>query len=444
MLSFNSIQVVEKEFSKLTTPQHKYLKRHGLLNSGYESPENIIIESAKGPYMFDVLGNRYVDLGMGAGSMILGHGYGPIVKELQMQAEKGALFIQPAQSAFEMKDKMLSHLPSKFGGVVFCNSGSEATMRAIRMARAYSGKQCIALFSGSWHGGYEAVLATDNYDSPALKPKPKPASSGLPDHAMDDVLMLPYNKQEAIDLIRYHADQLALLIVEPLQGSNPRSDIETFLRAISSVCKDEGIILAFDEVITGYRMSLGGAIKAFGITPDIVTFGKIIGGGLPVGALAFTEDISTRVFRSNTDPFFTGGTFSANPLAMSVGLRVIECLEAQNYQEINDKAIELRRACNAFFLKHAIPMQLIGNRSISRLIFTDKEVANRRERDVHEISNHGQQVFRKILMLNGVFSPSNGIIFMSFAHNINDVEEIISAITVSAKSLYEMNYFSRK
>jgi glutamate-1-semialdehyde 2,1-aminomutase len=444
MILFESIQQVDKEFSKLTAPQHEHLNRRGLLNAGYESPENIIIKSAQGPYMFDVSGNRYIDLGMGAGSMILGHAYGPIVENLQIQAAKGALFIQPAQSAFEMKDKMLNHLPSKFDGVVFCNSGSEATMRAIRMARAYSGKQCIALFSGSWHGGHESVLAIDNYDSPALKPKPKPASSGLPDHAMDDLLMLPYNKHEAIDLIRSHADKLALLIVEPLQGSNPRSDIETFLHAISVVCQEEGIILAFDEVITGYRISLGGAIETFGITPDIVTFGKIIGGGLPIGAIAFTEDISTRIFRSNIDPFFTGGTFSANPLAMSVGLKVIECLETQNYQEINDKALELRRACNSFFLKHAIPMQIIGNRSISRIIFTNKEVGNRRERDLHEISHQGQQVFRKILMLNGIFSPSNGIIFMSFSHNIDDVEEIITAITVSAKSLYEMNYFNEK
>ena len=442
MRSFKSIQEVEKEFSKLTKPQHKYLKRRGLLNTGYESPENIVIESAQGSYMFDVSGNRYVDLGMGAGSMILGHGYEPIVESIQMQAAKGTLFIQPAQSAFEMKDKMLSHLPPKFGGVVFCNSGSEATMRAIRIARAYSGKQSIALFSGSWHGGHEAVLATDNYDSPPLKPKPKPASSGLPDHAMDDLLMLPYNKQEAIDLIREHADQLALLIVEPLQGSNPRSDIETFLHAISAVCQDEGIILVFDELITGYRLSLGGAMDTFGITPDIVTFGKIIGGGLPIGAIAFTEDISTRIFRSNTAPLFTGGTFSANPLAMSVGSKVIECLETQNYQEINDKAFELRRACNSYFLEHGLPMQIIGNRSISRLIFTNKEVANRRERDLHEISYQGQQVFRKMLMLNGIFSPSNGILFMSFSHNINDVEEIISGIKVSAKSLYEMNYFS--
>ena len=444
MLPFESIQQVEKEFFKLTAPQHKNLNRRGLLNTGYENPENIIIKSAQGPYMFDVLGNRYIDLGMGAGSMIMGHGYGPIVENIQMQAAKGSIFIQPAQSAFEMKDKILSHLPAKFSGVIFCNSGSEATMRAIRMARAYSGKQGIALFSGSWHGGHEAVLASDNYDSPALKPEPKAVSSGLPDHAMDDLLMLPYNKQEAIGLIRSHADQLALLIIEPLQGSNPRSDIKPFLRSIQAVCQDEGIILAFDEVITGYRMALGGAIEAFGIVPDIVTYGKIIGGGLPIGAVAFTENIGTRIFRSNSKPFFTGGTFSANPLAMSVGLKVIECLEMQNYQKINDKAIKLRRACNSFFKEHAIPMQMIGNRSISRLIFTNKEIANRRERDLYEISYPGQQVFTKMLKLNGIFHQSHGIICISFSHDASDIEEIIAAITISAKSLYHMNYFSGK
>ena len=444
MLSFESTQQVEKEFSKLTVPQHKHLNRQGLFNGGYESSENIIIVSAQGPYMFDILGNRYIDLGMGAGSMIMGHAYDPIVKSLQIQAAKGSVFIQPAQSAFEMKDKMLSHLPIEFGGVIFCNSGSEATMRAIRMARAYSGKQGIALFSGSWHGSHDAVLATDNYDSPALKPKSKVISSGLPDHALNDLLMLPYNKQEAIDLIRSHADQLALLIVEPLQGSNPRSDIQSFLQAIEAVCKDEGIILVFDEVITGYRMALGGAIEAFGITPDIVTFGKIIGGGLPIGAVAFTKNISTRIFRSNSNPFFTGGTFSANPLAMSVGVKVLKCLEIQNYQEINDKAAKLRQACNSFFFHHAIPMQMIGNKSISRLIFTNKEIANRRERDLYEIPYQGQQIFSKMLMLNGIFHPSNGIIFISFAHNLINVEEIIMAITTSAKSLYRMGYFKDK
>ena len=441
MRSFENVQQVEKEFSKLTTPQHENVNRRGLFNGGYESPDNIIIGSAQGPYMFDVSGNRYIDLGMGAGSMILGHAYGPVVEKYQAQAAKGSIFIQPAQSAFEMKDKMLSHLPDEFGGVVFCNSGSEATMRAIRMARAYSGKQRIALFSGSWHGGHEAVLATDDYESPALQPKPKAASSGLPDHAMDDLLMLPYNNSEAFDLIRSQAGELALVIIEPLQGSNPRSDIEPFLIALKDVCREEGILLAFDEVITGYRLAMGGAVEAFGVTPDIATFGKIIGGGLPVGAVVFTDEIATRIFRSNSEPFFTGGTFSANPLAMSVGLEVIDCLERQNYQEINDKAAALRRGCNSFFSDHAIPMQMIGNRSMSRLIFTDRNVANRRQRDHYEIPYRDQQVFRKILNLNGVFHPSNGILFMSFAHEDGDVSDLVSAITVSAMSLLQMGCF---
>ena len=163
-------------------------------------------------------------------------------------------------------------------------------------------------------------------------------------------------------------------MIEPVQGSNPRSDIECFLRELTQVCFENEVLLAFDESITGYRLGLGGAVEYFGLGPDIITYGKILGGGLPIGAVVFTEKIASRVFNETGTPFFTGGTFSANPMTMEAGIEVLRCLKNADYQQINDLSERLRNSCNSYFEKNEVPIRIFGCASISRIIFTDKKI----------------------------------------------------------------------
>ena len=440
-MTYSKEETVSKKFRELTEPQHLGLGVGKLLNGGYENRDTVIIESANGPYLNDVMGNRYIDIGMGAGSMILGHAHQPIVEKVAAQAAKGSNFGQPAKHAYVLKEKILENMPTQYTGVVFCNSGSEATMRAIRLARAFSKKNGIAIFSGGWHGSHDAVLVGDDYESPEYNPAPKSMSTGTPGYLFDDVLMLPYNKPEAFELIRKEAHRLALIMIEPIQGSNPRSDIAPFLKELNETCVENGVLLAFDEIITGYRLSLGGAIEYFGIAPDIITYGKILGGGLPVGAVVLSKTIASRVFGKTSEPFFTGGTFSANPLTMEAGVEVLRCLKTSEYQYINSLSEFMRNSCNNYFQEKKMPIRIIGCNSISRIIFTDKKIDNRRARDRYELPSRTQALFRKLMILNGVLHPSNGLIFLSFAHSDAHVEKIIASIQNAANTMHNIGCF---
>ena len=427
-MTYQTIEEIDKKFRELTEPQHQEFGLGRLLNSRYEDLDPVIIESASGPYLHDIMGHRYIDIGMGSGSLILGHAHQPVVDKVVAQAAKGSLFVQPARPAYLLKQKILEHMPEQYSGVIFCNSGSEATMRAIRLARAFSNRSRIGVFSGGWHGSHDAVLAGDDYDSPETSPSPKPLSSGIPTHLLNDILMLPYNKTEAFDLIRREARSLALVMIEPIQGSNPRSDIGPFLAELVRVCGKNDVLVAFDESITGYRLGIGGGIEYFGLAPDIVTYGKILGGGLPIGAVVCSKTVASHVFDTSSEPFFTGGTFSANPMTMQAGIEVLHCLNGLDYKYINDLSGDMRQTCDSYFVEKGLPIRMAGCTSVSRLIFTDKPVKNKRARDRHELPESTQSIFRKLMILHGVFYPSNGIIFLSFAHKEDHVTDIVSAI----------------
>jgi len=325
--------------------------------------------------------------------------------------------------------------------VIFSSSGSEATLRAIRLVRASSGRNGIAVFSGGWHGSHDTVLVADDYDTPENCPKSKPMSTGIPKLLHDDVLMLPYNNKKAFDLIRLYAHRLALVIIEPVQGSNPRSDIQPFLKGLSEVCMENRVLLALDEIITGYRLGLGGAVGFFNISPDIITYGKILGGGLPIGAVVLSDEVASSVFTKGAATFFTGGTFSANPLSMEAGVETLQRLKTCDYEYINVLAEQMRKRCNDFFTEGNYPLQMIGCNSISRIIFTEKMIFNRRTRDQNELPASTQELFRKLMVLNGVLHPSNGIIFLSFAHKKSHVKKIIKSIKDVVRTMEKIGCF---
>jgi glutamate-1-semialdehyde 2,1-aminomutase len=416
-------------------------KRFTLLNAGYE--KNILhINKAYRCFIEDCSGNVYIDTALGAGTHILGHANPILTEEIIRQSKEGTLYILPNKYAYEA-GKLLSEIIPHFHSFVFCNSGSEATMRAARLARAYTEKKKIAMFGGGWHGGNDLMLYEDDYDSDEKRPLAMFKSGGLPKDLLDLVLFLPYNSDDALDLIEQHKDELAMVIIEPSQGSNPRDDVGDFLHQLREITSKCDILLCFDEIITGFRVALGGCQEYYGVEADIVTYGKTLGGGLPVGMVSGNEEVMNAMYGNDQrNAVFMGGTFSANPLVMCLTKCILEYLKKNEdtvYPYLNQNGKYIRDTVNEFCLTNDVPVRMIGIGSMSRMIFTGRPITSRRERDKYEIGDAIQKLFYLYLLLEkGVHISSNGVIFISTEHYEEHIEEIIQCLT------HSLEYFSKE
>ena len=406
-------------------------------NEEYDkSLSNFYIKHSHQYFIEDYSGNKYIDTSLGAGTHIFGHGF--INEVIGDQLKNGTLFTVPCAYPYEVAgaiNRMVPHLTH----FVFCNSGSEATMRAARIARAYSKKRKIALFSGGWHGAIDVLLFEDDTASPQEHPRATFKSLGMLEELRDTVILLPYNSPAAFDIIKASARELAMVIIEPSQGSNPRADMSQFLTELRDITIQNDVLLCFDEVITGFRIKAGGCQEYYNIEADIVTYGKTVGGGLPIGVVAGKPAVMAAVKGSGPkqQPVFMGGTFSANPLVMHVARAVLNRLNEQKetvYRELNENGENLRDLVNRFCIDNDIPVRMTGIGSMSRILFTDKAVGSRRDRDNFELDPFVQAVFFKYLLLEyGIFVNKNRIMFLSTAHNRQTVNLIGSGINDALK-----------
>ena len=410
-----------------------------VLNEGYEQ-NKICIAHAYKCFIKDKNGNVYIDTALGAGTHLLGYSPKIVVDAIRQQANKGTLYILPNAHTYELA-RLLSTVLSGSQSFVFCNTGSEATMRAVRIARAFSGKKKIGIFSGGWHGGHDVVLFDDDHRSNENEPRPIRKSAGIPDGIKDMVVMLPYNHDAAFDLIRKHRDELAVVMIEPAQGSNPRDDVKGFLSKLRKITSACGVLLCFDEIISGFRIGLGGCREYYGIKADLTTYGKALGGGLPIGMIAGKKKIM-QVIKGDSlgQPVFMGGTFSANPLVMCVAKKLLSYLiknKKKVYPYLDGQGKYLRRSINGFCVQRNFSVRVMGIGSMSRLIFTDKPVYSRRDRDKHEKSQKFQNKFyTHMLLKEKVHVNNNRIIYLSTAHSRKDIQHIIDSIK------HTLSYFS--
>jgi glutamate-1-semialdehyde 2,1-aminomutase len=407
-----------------------------VLNEGYSSA-SIIIDKAYGCYLKDVDGCVYVDTTLGNGTHILGHSSKVVVDSIRNQIEEGILYTTFNKHTYKAAKLIQECNPDVIESVVFCNSGSEATMRAARISRAYTGKDKIAIFSGGWHGGNELYMYDYNYHANPEKVEHK--SSGVPDAFKDSVIVLPYNSEKAFEIIEKNSDDIAMVIVEPAQGSNPRDDMLHFLQKLRNVTKSNKIILCFDEIITGFRVAIGGCSEYYNIQPDLVTYGKTLGAGLAVGVVAGSSKVMNTIQGNNNNlPVFMGGTFSANPLTMAVVESLIEYLikhKKKIYDNLNSKGAYIRKIVNNYCVDHGVPLRMMGIGSMMRLIFSDHLIESRRDRDLSEADVTLQKKFYKNMLSNGIFVNNNGILFLSTEHSNDDIEKIISSIILSTPIL---------
>ncbi len=385
----------------------------------------IVGERAQGARIWDVDGNEYIDLTMGFGVLLFGHAAPFITQALEEQIQRGIQIGPQSDRAGEVAE-LICELTG-MERVAFCNSGTEAVMTALRLARAATGRTKIALFAGSYHGHSDGVLAKalpDQLGAAAIAP-------GVSPHAIADTIVLEYGQPQSLEILQAHAHELAAVLVEPVQARRPDLQPREFLQQLRQFTASAGVALIFDEVLVGFRIHPGGAQAWFGIEADIATYGKIIGGGLPIGVVAgkatYLNGIDGGLWHYGDASYpaaektFFAGTFNKNHLGMSVAraaLRYMKEKGAALHQELNQRTERLAIALNDFFESEAVPIRIVHFGSLFRFDF----------------SGNFDLLFYHLLS-RGIYIWEGRNCFLSTAHSDRDIDDVIQAVKDSVKAL---------
>jgi glutamate-1-semialdehyde 2,1-aminomutase len=389
-------------------------------------------DRAKGAHIWDVDGNEYVDYVGTWGPAILGHAYPPIIQAVQKTAENGTSFGIPNPLEVKLAKLVCDAVPS-VKKVRFCNSGTEATMSAIRLARGFTGREKIIKFEGCYHGHADALLVKAGSGALTFG---HPDSAGVPASFTQHTIALPFNDLASVSAaFQANPKQIAGIILEPVPGNSgvylPKSG---YLEGLQELCAKNGALLIFDEVMTGFRLAWGGAQGHFGITPDLSCFGKIIGGGLPVGAFGGRAEIMDCL--APLGPVYQAGTLSGNPLAMAAGLAALEALaKGDAYKQLEAKGAALESAMRKAAQSASIPVVFNRIGSMFCSYFTDKPVhdlsnAMRSDRNRFAKFFHGM-LERGIYLAPSQFEAG----FLSAAHSDSDIDATAAAAFEVFKTL---------
>lgn len=361
----------------------------------------VFFEKAKGSTITDVDGNEYIDYVGSWGPMILGHAYPPVVKAVQDASFNSTSFGAPTEIEIRMAELVQQMVPN-VDRVRMVNSGTEACMSAVRVARGYTGRDKIIKFEGNYHGHGDAFLIKAGSGALTLG---SPSSPGVTKGTAKDTLNADYNNLDSVEkLLKKNKDNVAAVIVEPVAGNMGCIPPEPgFLEGLRNLCNEHGAVLIFDEVMTGFRLSRGGAQERYDVWADLVTFGKIIGGGLPVGAFGGRKEIMDVV--APVGPVYQAGTLSGNPLAMSAGLAQLSVLEKhpEYYVELEEKTEYLKKGLSRVLQKHKIEHSLNQAGSMISLFFTNKKVTNFKTANSTD-QDFFRQFFHKMLK-QGIYLP---------------------------------------
>jgi glutamate-1-semialdehyde-2,1-aminomutase len=403
------------------------------------------MKEGRGSRIVDFDGNEYVDVTMAYGPLILGHSHPVVVEAAERAIRNGTVYAIAHEKEVRWAEIMVEATACA-ERVAFMNSGTEATMHAIKVARARTGKDRIAKFEGGYHGVHDcaqvsSILATQM--GPIEDPQSVPDTLGIPQACVDQVLTLSFRQPESLEKIRKHSDELAAVIVEPVPSSFP-VEMGDFLRELRDVTRDCGVLLIFDEVITGFRLSYGGAQEYFGITPDMATYGKVMGGGFPAGAVAGSVDVlqplvtSGDPLRDMQEKLLIVGTFSGNPVTASAGIATLEYLRdhPEIYAHIDGLASRIKREVHAFCEDEGFAFRLIGVGSWFLPHFVTGEPAN--ARDLRGLDNLLRgEILGNYMRYHGVYVPDLHTVFMSAAHTDEDADRIIEAFETSLLEMRE-------
>lgn len=334
----------------------------------------VFVSSAQGPWLISETGKEYLDYIASWGPLMFGHAHPPIVEAIASRIRQGISFGTPTELETQIAQKVVSLVPN-IDKVRFVNSGTEACMSAIRLARGVTGRDKIIKFEGCYHGHSDSFLIKAGSGAATLG---EPNSLGVTKSVAQDTLTAGFNDLASVGrLVDAYPNEIAGIIIEPVAGNMgcipPK---EGFLKGLRALCDKHGILLIFDEVMTGFRLSMGGAQELFKIKADIVTFGKVIGGGMPVGAFAAGKEIMS--FLAPEGPVYQAGTLSGNPVAMSAGLAMLQCLEDEPivYKKLADKTNYLTDAFRRILEPSGLPHTINKTGSMMSVHFTDSEVVD--------------------------------------------------------------------
>jgi glutamate-1-semialdehyde 2,1-aminomutase len=392
-------------------------------------PYPFFAEYAKGSKIVDVDGKSYIDYCLAYGPMVLGHANPDVMAEVITQLKRGSAYGVPTENEIELAKLVVKKVPCA-EMIRFVNSGTEATMSAIRLARAATGKKKIIKFEGAYHGAHDYVLVKSGSGAAGL-----PDSPGVPEETTKNTILVPFNNEDAlVDLINTESDSIAAIIVEPIMGNiGIIPPMDKYLEFLRDITTENDIILIFDEVITGFRIAEGGAQEYFGVTPDLVTFGKILGGGFPIGALAGKKELMEMLAPSGT--VYQAGTFNGNPISIAAGLATLKQLNKSFYSVMNTKGDILRRGIQDILDVHNLDYHVAGLSSMFQIYFTDKKVWN--YDDAKTADTEKFIIFFQTLLNKGVFIPPSQFecCFVSLMHNDNDLEQTLTTIDKGMKTI---------
>ncbi len=417
---------MEKYISKTAKSRALYEHARNFLPAGvsytirYFEPYPFYTAKAKGSKLYDVDGNEYVDFWLGHTALILGHSPPKVMETVKEQLENGTIYGTSHELEVKLAEQVAKMVPSA-EMTRFTNSGTEASMYATRLARAHTGKRKIAKFEGGWHGGYDALHVGVKY------PFNVPESAGLTEGVLQDTILLPFNDLEGVKE-KLKNEEVASIIIEPVLGAGGGIPAEKeFLKGLREFCDKKEILLIFDEVITGFRLAPGGAQQYYGVTSDITVFGKILGGGFPVGAFCarrkIMERLDTHIYE-RPHCSFHGGTFAANPITMIAGLATLKILEdGRLINELNKLGDKIREQLKEIFEENGVDVQVTGAGSLFNVHFTKKEVKDANA--TFKADRNKLLDYHLRLIANGVFflPTHNGA--LSTAHTKADIEKLL-------------------
>lgn len=395
-------------------------------------PYPFFVAKGEGSHIYDVDGNSYIDHCLAYGPLILGHADKTVVSDLTNQLTMGTAYGAPTENEIKLSREVINRIPS-VEMVRFTNSGTEATMSAIRVARGFTKRDKIVKFEGAYHGAHDYCLVKGGSGAACL-----PDSLGIPVDTTKNTLTVPFNDEEALtELIEKEGENIACIIMEVVMGNigcvEPKDGYLEFLRKIT---EENGIVLIFDEVITGFRLATGGAQEYYGVTPDMTTLGKIVGGGLPMGAFCGKKEIMELV--APNGPVYQAGTFSGNPISVQAGLSTLKQLNKDFYTSLNKKGEFLRSNIRDIVDELSLEISPVGLGSMFQIYFNPNEVTNYAE--AQESDSERFLVYFRQLLKEGVFIPPSQFEcnFISSAHEMEDLEKTANAIRESLKVAFEI------
>ena len=409
-----------------------FKRAQNVLPAGVNSPVRafnpcpFFVEAAKGSRLYTADGDAYIDYCMAYGPLLLGHAFEGVLDVARKQLTKGTLYGAPTENEVQLAE-LVSELFPSMEMLRLVNSGTEATMHAIRLARGFTGKKKIIKFEGCYHGAHDYVLVKAGSGATSCG---SPDSLGIPEETTRNTIILPYNNIAAVEqTVKREGDDLAAVIVEPVIGNAgvilPDRD---YLNRLRQLTEDYGVLLIFDEVITGFRLALGGAQQRFKITPDLTTLGKILGGGFPIGAFGGRKEIMQQL--SPLGKVYQAGTFSGNPVSVSTGLAVLQTLRRKQdtlYPSLERDCEQLTKALADSAATYAVDVQVNSIASMFQLFFTSAEVndyVSAKSSDTQKFS-----IYFHELLKQGIFIPPSQFetCFLSAAHTQEDLDRTMEA-----------------